>query len=76
MQGNAGAQFNLGLMYYFGQSVTPDYVQVLMWFNLAGAQGNKPAAQAQGVVARRMTPAQLAEARRRAARWPVYFRNA
>ncbi len=30
-QGNADAQFNLGIMYYTGKGVPQDYVQALLW---------------------------------------------
>ena len=38
-QGNAKAQFNLGLMYYNGQGVRQDYVQIVKWFRKAAEQG-------------------------------------
>ena len=34
-KGDAGAQGNLGFMYYLGQGVPQDYVQAHVWFNLA-----------------------------------------
>ncbi len=68
-QGHASAQYYLGLMYGEGQGVPQDYVQAHMWFNLAGAQGDKEAAKARDHVAGLMTPAQLAEAQRLAREW-------
>ena len=44
-QGDASAQFNLGLMYYRGKGVIQDYKTALKWFTLAAEQGN---ADAQG----------------------------
>ena len=38
-QGNAGAQFNLGLMYYEGQGVKQDYSEALKWYQLSADQG-------------------------------------
>ncbi len=38
-QGNAKAQFNLGLMYSKGQGVTKDYKEAAKWFQLAAEQG-------------------------------------
>ncbi len=38
-QGNAEAQFNLGLMYYNGQGLPQDYVQALQWYRKAAEQG-------------------------------------
>ena len=39
-QGNAIAQFNLGLMYAKGQGVPQDDVQAVKWYRLAANQGN------------------------------------
>jgi uncharacterized protein len=38
-QGITKAQFNLGLMFYHGQSVPQDYSQAHLWFQKAAAQG-------------------------------------
>ena len=38
-QGDAQAQFNLGVMYGEGQGVPRDYAEALKWFRLAAAQG-------------------------------------
>ncbi len=66
---NADAQYNLALMYKKGRGVTQDYVQAHMWFNLAGAQGKIKAVKNRDMVAKRMTPAQIAEAQRLARKW-------
>ena len=39
-QGNANAQFNLGLMYRWGQGVTQDDAQAAAWYRKAAEQGN------------------------------------
>ena len=39
-QGNAMAQFNLGMMYVSGQGVPQDYKTAVKWFRLAAEQGN------------------------------------
>jgi len=44
-QGNASAQFNLALMYNYGQGVTHDYAEAAKWFRKAAEQGD---AMAQG----------------------------
>ncbi len=68
-QGYAGAQASLGFMYDKGQGVPQDYVEAHMWFNLAAA-GSPPgevrdmAATNRDMVAKLMTPAQIAEAQR------------
>ncbi len=73
-QGHASAQNNLGFMYDNGRGVTQDYVQAHMWFNLAAA-GSLPdedrdrRAKNRDIVAKLMTPAQVAEAQRLARAW-------
>lgn len=42
-QGNAKAQFNLGLMYDLGQCVTQDYAKAVYWYSKAAEQGNAKA---------------------------------
>jgi len=61
-QGNAKAQYHLGLMYAKGRGVPMDYVQALMWFNLAAAQGESLAAKNRDNLAAKMTPAQIERA--------------
>jgi len=38
-QGNAGAQFNLGVMYDEGQGVPQDYAEAVKWYRLAAERG-------------------------------------
>lgn len=67
-QGDAWAQCALGAMYEEGEGVPQDYVRAYMWYNLAAAQmtgdEQKLAADNRDKTARRMTPAQIAEAQR------------
>ena len=42
-QGNASAQFNLGLMYDNGQGVTQNHAEAVKWYRLAADQGNASA---------------------------------
>ena len=42
-QGNAFAQFNLGLMYHEGQGVPQDYKEAIKYFRLSAEQGNADA---------------------------------
>ena len=57
-EGNAEAQFNLGVMYFDGKGVPQDYAEAAKWFRLAATQGNADAqfklgtmyAKGQGVV--------------------------
>ena len=62
-QGNASAQYNLGVMYDNGQGVAQDYVKAHMWYNIAAIDGSiKQAAPNRDQIAKYMTPAQIARA--------------
>ena len=39
-QGNASAQYYLGVMYYYGQGVPQDYKTAVKWYKPAAKQGN------------------------------------
>ncbi len=69
VQGNARAQSSLGGSYGNGVGVAQDYVQAHMWLSLATAQGNKNAGKNRDLIAKLMTPAQLAEAQKLALDW-------
>jgi TPR repeat protein len=68
-QGNATAQYNLGLFYDNGLGVPQDRVRAHMWLNLAAMQGREGAAALRALVARLMTPTQIAEAQKLAREW-------
>jgi TPR repeat protein len=55
-QGDASAQFNLGLMYAKGQGVLQDYVRAHMWWSIAASSGNKTAVKNRDIIAKEMTP--------------------
>ena len=46
-----------------------DYVSAHMWYSLAAAQGNQEASINRDIIAKRMTPDQIAEAQRMAREW-------
>jgi uncharacterized protein len=68
-QGDASAQYNLGVFYDNGLGVPQDYVRALMWLNLSAAQGKEGAATFRDLVARLMTPEQIAAAQKLAREW-------
>ena len=68
-QGLPRAQLSLGVMYFEGHGVPLDYVRAHMWFNLSAAQGMSLAPKNRDIVAKRMTPAQIAEAQKLAREW-------
>jgi TPR repeat protein len=71
--GITDAQFNLGRMYSEGRGVPQDYIEAHVWFNLAASRPynllREVHANARDQLARKMPPAQIAEAQRRAREW-------
>ena len=49
-QGDAAAQFNLGLMYDKGDGVLKDFSEALKWYRLSAEQGQAPAQRNLGVM--------------------------
>ena len=68
-QGDAVAQFQLGNMYHLGRGVSQNYVMAYMWLELAASRGNANARAIRRVVAGKMDPADIAEAKRMAEEW-------
>ena len=68
-QGNAKAQFNLGLKYAKGQGVPQDYMSAHMWWNLSGSNGNKQAVENRDIIEKRMSPSQIEKAQEMARNW-------
>jgi len=84
-QGNAFAQSWLGYKYEFGEGVPQDYVEAHKWYNLTAsrATGDYQSWRGRGwreryaderdALAKRLTPAQLAEAQKLAREWQAAF---
>ena len=68
-QGDAAAQYTLGVFYDNGLGVPQDHIRSYMWFDLSAAQGRDGAAAFRDLVKRRMTPGQIAEAQKLAREW-------
>jgi len=75
-QGDPAAQLNLGTLYYHGRGVLQDYVESHKWLNLASARflpGDSDkrarALKNRDLVARKMTPSQIADAQLLARDW-------
>jgi TPR repeat protein len=68
-QGNANAQYKLGVFYDNGLGVPQDKVSAYMWLNFSASQGQEGAAAFRDLIARRMTPAQIGEAQRLSREW-------
>jgi TPR repeat protein len=68
------AQARLGMLYMTGQNVSKDRVQALKWFSLSAAKVSAPYYEPDSAMWRdwlqaRMTPDEIAEAKRLAAEW-------
>lgn len=63
------AQNNLGVHYTNGQGVPKQHLQAYKWFYLAAAQDNSQASRNRDMLARRMSAAQIDEARQLALKW-------
>ena len=63
-QDYAQAQHNLGAMYGTGQGVKRDYVQAYKWLNICAAKGNSGCVTQRDLIAKKLKPAQVAEAQR------------
>lgn len=61
-QGDARAQYNLGVMYGLGNGVVKDSVYAHMWTNIASANGDENGGKVRDLVAEKMTPSQLEKA--------------
>ena len=61
-QGDAIAQYNLGVMYDNGTGVPQDYKEAYAWWSVAKGNGDELAATNLGIVTKKMTKEQIAEA--------------
>lgn len=72
-QGDPFAQASIGILYRFGKGIPQDFVQAYMWFTLAANQttgGDQDSiVELRDATAARMSPEQLAEAKRRVQDW-------
>jgi TPR repeat protein len=76
-RGNVRAQHSLGMMYFMGDGMPQDYIQACRWLDIAMAgiertedkEMRDATIAARSTVAKKMTPAQIAEAQRLAREW-------
>ena len=61
-QGEAYAQFNLGLMYAKGDGVPENSIRAYVWWSMAKTQGDTDAAETLEILKPVMTKQQIAEA--------------
>ena len=69
--GEAEAQYSLGLMYSTGQRVDRDYITAHKWFNLAALNGSGSARLEREELSVIMSAEEIAEAQRRAREWKM-----
>lgn len=63
-QGFAPAQCNLGIMYRDGQGVPINFVKSYAWLSLASAQNQEKFSKLLSIIKPKMTPAQIAKAKK------------
>ena len=63
-QGNAKAQYNLGVMYYIGKGVTQDFTRAYMWLHIAASQGLEDAKGQRSKIEKQMTSADVSKAQK------------
>ena len=68
-QGYGPAQHSLGSMYMLGKGVTMNPVSAYVWLSLAANNNVTSGQQAIDYLVDTLTPAQLADAKRRVAKW-------
>lgn len=60
-QGHVPSQEELGFVYASGQGVQQDYVSAYTWYSLAAARGGKYSPDRRDLIAKQMTPDQIAK---------------
>ena len=68
-QGHVDAIQSIGYMYIDGKGVKKNYVKAHMYLNIASAKGRQRAKTNRDIVAKEMTPEQIAEAQKLAREW-------
>ncbi len=68
-QGNVTAATSLGAFYWAGRGVTQGYVDAYVWSAIAEAEGDEASSYRVTILKSRLSPGELAEAKRRATTW-------
>ncbi len=68
-QDNTEAQHDLGALYGAGKGLKRDYVQAYKWMNICAAKGNSGCVTQRDLLAKKLKPAQVAEAQRLASQF-------
>ena len=68
-QGDAQAQYDLGLMYEQGKGIRKDYALAHMWWNICGSSGDKGCVENRNKVEKEMSESQIQKAQEMARNW-------
>ena len=63
-QGDAKAQFSLGVCYENGTGIPKSFVEAYRWFNVAAAQGDEDATKHRDHLERKMSKSEISRAQR------------
>ena len=72
-RGERGSQFCLGVLFHLGRGMEKDLAEAQKWYVLAAKRGHADARKQALALRKRMTQAQLADARRRIEAWAKAF---
>jgi TPR repeat protein len=68
---NGSAQYNIGLMHFYGQDVRKDPVEAYKWFSIAASNGIQKGQTALNRLANYMSSLQIRQAEKRAREWKL-----
>jgi len=72
VQGAAPSQHVLGTLYLIGRGVAQDYIKSYLWLHIAAKDGSvQEAAKSRDLVAAKMTPVQIAQAKELTSRFII-----
>ena len=74
-RGEAQAYYELGTAYALGEGVDIDLIEAHRWYNLAAMAGFREAQAERAALAADMSPAEIADAQRRAREWLAMIGN-
>ena len=60
-QGDAEAQYNLGVMSVKGEGILQDYIKGYAWYNLTASRGHENAKKNRDIILKKMPPSQIKE---------------
>ena len=67
--GHGESQAQLGIIYFVGMQVSRNFIEALKWLNIAASLGDDLTPRYSDIVAKRMTPTQIAQVQKSADEW-------